>query len=83
MYWNWIKGGIALGLCFLLAVILVKPIGVSTQFVILDGIIAKQVNSELVVTDDGTKSGYASPNPYLNKSFQFHCLNIYNQIQKS
>ncbi len=37
--WSWRASGLALGLSFLLAVTLVKPIGVSTQFVILDGII--------------------------------------------
>ena len=68
MYWDWLRGGVALGLCFLLAVALVKPIGVSTQFVILDGVIAKQVNPELVRKDESSKSGYASSNAYLNKS---------------
>ncbi len=68
MYWNWLKGGILLGLCFLGTVALVKPIGVSTQFVIVNGIIAKQFNSELVVKDESAKTGYASSNAYLNKS---------------
>lgn len=68
MYWNWKVGGLALGLCFFTAVALVKPIGVSTQFVILDGILASAVNSELVTEDATAKSGYASTNPYLNKS---------------
>jgi hypothetical protein len=36
---DWKVGGLALGLVFFLAVLLVKPIGVSTQFVILDGIL--------------------------------------------
>ena len=31
---NWFKGGLLLGAAFLFAVALVKPIGVSTQFVI-------------------------------------------------
>ncbi|SPF75630.1 hypothetical protein ALP8811_00623 [Aliiroseovarius pelagivivens] len=62
---NWKIGGVALGLVFFLAVLLVKPIGVSTQFVILDGIIADVVNPELVTkTDDG----YTSTNAYLAKS---------------
>lgn len=68
MYWGWFKSGCALGACFLLTVILVKPIGVSTQFVILDGMIASALNSELVVSDPAAKSGYRSSNPYLNKS---------------
>jgi hypothetical protein len=36
---NWFKGGLLLGASFLLAVAFVKPIGVSTQFVIADGIV--------------------------------------------
>ena len=68
MYWDWFKGGIALGIAFLLAVALVKPIGVSTQFVILDGIIGNAVNDTLVVADKTAKKGYSSSNAYLNKS---------------
>jgi hypothetical protein len=36
---TWLKGRIALAAAFLAAVILVKPIGVSTQFVISDDLI--------------------------------------------
>ena len=68
MYWNWLKGGAALGLCFFLATALVKPIGVSTQFVVLDGVIAKLFNPDLVYEDAEAKSGYGSTNAYLNKS---------------
>ena len=68
MYWNWKIGGIALGLIFFAAVALVKPIGVSTQFVILDGIIAKALKPGVVTQDKTNKSGYRSLNPYLNKS---------------
>ena len=65
MVLNWKIGGLLLGLVFFAAVLLVKPIGVSTQFVILDGIIGDAVNPELVTqTDDG----FASSNAYLNKS---------------
>ena len=41
---DWKIGGVLLGGVFFLAVLLVKPIGVSTQFVILDGIIGDVVN---------------------------------------
>lgn len=68
MYWDWKRGGFLLGMVFLLAVALVKPIGVSTQFVILNGIIADAVNPNLVVPDSTSKSGYSSTNAYLNKS---------------
>ena len=54
---DWKIGGVLLGGVFFLAVLLVKPIGVSTQFVILDGIIGDVVNSELVTK---TEEGYTS-----------------------
>ena len=64
----WRLGGLALGLVFLAAVVLVKPIGVSTQFVIFDGILWDAVNPAVVVESVDAKSGYASPNAYLDKS---------------
>ena len=67
--WSWKVSGIALGLSFLLAVALVKPIGVSTQFVILDGMVWNAASGgEMVAVDTAAKKGYASPNAYLNKS---------------
>ena len=68
MYWSWLKSGVALGFCFLITVVLVKPIGVSTQLGILDGIIGSAFSGDLVVKDDTAKSGFKSSNPYLNKS---------------
>ena len=63
---NWLKSGIILGSVFFIAVLLVKPIGVSTQFVIIDAIIGDKINSELITeTDDGK---IQSTNSYLNKS---------------
>ncbi len=35
---SWLKGGLLLGVVFLAAVWLVKPVGVSTEFAIVDGI---------------------------------------------
>jgi len=66
--WSWKTSGAALGLAFLLAVVLVKPIGVSTQFVILDGMIWNALSSKTVVIDEAASNGYSSPNAYLNKS---------------
>jgi len=67
-YWSWLSGGCALAVCFLLAVILVKPIGVSTQFVIADGLLANLFSEQLIVEDNLTKAGYQSSNAYLEKS---------------
>ncbi|WP_101757693.1 YeeE/YedE family protein [Oceanicoccus sp. KOV_DT_Chl] len=68
MYLNWKIGGLLLGLIFLLTVAIVKPIGVSTQFVILDGIVASWFYPQLVQEDSNSKTGYSSSNPYLDKS---------------
>jgi len=68
--WGWLKSGIILGASFLLAVALVKPIGVSTQYVIADCFIFCKLKPELAqenVAEDGTKT-YSSSNAYLNKS---------------
>ena len=67
-YLDWKLGGLLLGLVFVFAVALVKPIGVSTQFVIVDGLIGSLFNAELVTKSPASKSGYASSNAYLDKS---------------
>ena len=80
---NWRNGGLALGLVFLAAVLLVKPIGVSTQFVIFDGILWDAVNPSVVVESSEAKSGYASPNAYLNKSGGKYAKNVANPVNYS
>lgn len=78
---NWKSGGVLLGLVFFLAVLLVKPIGVSTQFVILDGIIGDAINSELVTqTDDGA---WTSTNAYLAKSGGKYAKSVANPMNYS
>lgn len=62
---DWVRGGLWLSAAFFLAVALVKPIGVSTQFVIADGILWSAVDSQLV---SQTEHGYTSTNAYLAKS---------------
>ncbi|MCO5132994.1 MAG: YeeE/YedE family protein [Phyllobacteriaceae bacterium] len=80
---TWRNGGLALGLVFLAAVLLVKPIGVSTQFVIFDGILWDAVNPSVVVESSEAKSGYASPNAYLNKSGGKYAKNVANPVNYS
>ncbi len=80
MQLNWKIGGVALGVAIFMAVLLVKPIGVSTQFVILDGIIGDIVNAELVTQTD---EGYTSTNAYLAKSGGKYAGNIANPLNYS
>jgi len=53
---SWKVAGIALGLLLILATALVKPLGVSTQFVVTDAIVTHQV-----------APGFAESNEYLAK----------------
>lgn len=80
MVLNWKTGGVLLGLVFFLAVLLVKPIGVSTQFVILDAIIADTVNPDLITQ---TEDGYSSTNAYLAKSGGAYAKNAANPLNYS
>ncbi len=71
------------GSLFFLAFILVKPIGVSTQFVILGGIVASFFDDELVIRDEASKSGYRSSNAYLNKSGGKYAKSVANPFNYS
>ncbi|NOQ63721.1 MAG: YeeE/YedE family protein [Methyloprofundus sp.] len=74
--WGWKSGGIALAFVFLLGITLVKPVGVSAQFVILDGLIWDLFSADIVVEDASSKTTYASSNAYLNKSGGKYAKNI-------
>jgi len=78
--WGWFASGISLGIIFLLAVAFVKPIGVSTQFVIFDGIVWNIFSDQIVVENSNAKSGYSSSNAYLNKSGGKYAKNIANPL---
>lgn len=77
---SWKVGGLALGLVFFLAVLLVKPIGVSTQFVILDGILWDAASPDVVTQ---TEDGYTSSNAYLAKSGGKYAKSVANPLNYS
>lgn len=81
--WGWLASGLALGLIFLFAVAVIKPVGVSTQFVILDGIVWDLIADDVVMKSDTSKSGYSSSNAYLNKSGGKYAKNVANPINYS
>lgn len=64
----WIKKALTLGTVFFLAVLLVKPIGVSTQFSVLSGIFHSALNETVITEDAERESGYRITNPYYDKS---------------
>ena len=65
---KWMGAAALLGIVFFLAVLLVKPIGVSTQFSVLSGIVHSTVDSAVITGDDERDSGYGSTNAYYDKS---------------
>ena len=79
----WLPGGILLGVVFFAALLLVKPIGVSTQFVILDAIIWDAMDPSVIAEAPENKTGYGSPNAYLNKSGGKYARNAANPLNYS
>ncbi len=65
---SWIFKALMLGTVFFLAVLLVKPIGVSTQFSVLSGIFHSALDNNVIVKDASSKNGYSSTNAYYEKS---------------
>lgn len=65
---NWIVKAIILGAVFFIAALVVKPVGVSTQFSVLSGIIHSTVEPDIITQDDERESGYKSTNAYYDKS---------------
>lgn len=65
---GWLSGGVLLGVAFLLAVALSKPVGVSTQFVVFDAMLGDLLNSSLVQEVPIGSGHYQSSNAYLNAS---------------
>ena len=65
---TWMKGALILGFSFFIAIFLVKPIGVSTQFSVLSGIIHSSIDKNVIVTDPSRESGYSSTNAYYDKN---------------
>jgi hypothetical protein len=80
MVLNWKLGGLLLGLVFFAAVLLVKPIGVSTQFVILNGVVADMVSPDFITKTD---EAYTSTNAYMAKSGGKYAGNAANPLNYS
>lgn len=73
---SWKFGGLLLGIVFFAAVLLVKPIGVSTQFVVADGLLWSAVDTNAVTK---TVDGWTSTNAYLSK----YAKNVANPLNYS
>lgn len=65
---NWMIKGIALGTVFFLAALIIKPVGVSTQFSVLSGIIHSSIDRDVISVNEERETGYESTNAYYDKS---------------
>ena len=64
---TWLQSGILLGITFFIAIFLIKPIGVSTQFVIFDGIIWNNLATSVIEQENNLHSNYAYIQKYAKK----------------
>lgn len=65
---KWLLGALLLGFSFFISIYLIKPIGVSTQFSVLSGIIHSSIDKDVIKEDSERESGYISENEYYDKS---------------
>lgn len=65
---NWILSAIVLGIIFFIAIWVKKPIGVSTQFSVMSGIIHSSIDPNVITEDKDRSTGYKSTNEYYDKS---------------
>lgn len=65
---KWLRGAILLGAAFFLAIFIIKPIGVSTQFSVASGIVHSAIDKNVIQPDSSRASGYVSTNAYYDKS---------------
>ena len=65
---KWMGKAMILGFSFFIAVLLVKPVGVSTQFSVISGMIHIKVDSTIISENPERKSGYESTNAYYDRS---------------
>lgn len=63
----WLVKAVVLGLSFFLAIFMVKPIGVSTEYSVVGGMIQSLWEPELITENENDPGHYVSTNAYYNK----------------
>jgi len=77
---SWVFKAVFLGLVFAVSVLVIKPVGVSTQFSMIGGMIHSVVDPSVITEDSSRKSGYSSTNAYYDKSGGSLAKNIKNPL---
>lgn len=65
---KWMMKAMMLGSVFFIAAFFVKPVGVSTQFSVVSGMIHSIIEPGIISEDESRETGYASSNEYYDKS---------------
>lgn len=65
---KWMIPAIFLGFTFFLAAYVIKPVGVSTQFSVLSGVLHNMISPDVITEDDSRESGYQSTNEYYDRN---------------
>lgn len=65
---KWLPKALLLGLVFFLAVFIIKPVGVSTQFSMLSGLMYSKINSEVIYENPEKPGTFTSDVEYYSRS---------------
>ncbi len=65
---KWYWKALVLGGTFFVAALIVQPVGVSTQYSVLAGIVHNLVEPSVITVDEDRDSGYRSSNAYYDKN---------------
>lgn len=80
---KWLPKALMLGLVFFLAVFIIKPVGVSTQFSVLSGMMYSSVNSEVIYENPEKPGTYTSEVEYYSRNNNKLVKNMMNPVNYS
>lgn len=80
---SWLFKAVFLGLVFAVSVLVIKPVGVSTQFSMIGGMIHSAIDPSVITADSSRKSGYRSTNAYYDRHEGSLAKSIKNPINFS
>lgn len=78
---GWLVKAVVLGLSFFLAIFIMKPIGVSTEYSVVGGMIYDLCEPDLISENENDPGHYVSTNDYYNKDHGAIATAIKNPIQ--
>ena len=80
---KWLPKALLLGLVFFLAIFIIKPVGVSTQFSMFSGLMYSKVNSEVIYENPEKPGTFTSDIEYYSRSNNKLVKSMLNPINYS